>query len=219
MTGEQPVPDFSGDDFAHDKEIQRNRAEAKARAKLIDDSLAIIQQELGMEQSSHTNFKKFLMFKPLNATVTYSMKGNGETAVLRASMVHYFSSVPTYRSSNAGHDLYFFGHLALPSEYPVTYINRETLREKTEDLFLRRDVDFPHSKRFSRRFQVLTEDKFKLEQLFLLRNPDHLTAFPDMELECSGKVALFRNSRKPVSLHEARKFCNLAKVLLSFFHG
>lgn len=64
----------------------------------------------------------------------------------------------------------------------------------------------------------MTEDKEGLHQLLQFKNFDPLTVFPDMELELSGNTALFRNSRKPVSVEEAITFCNLSKAVLDIFN-
>lgn len=64
----------------------------------------------------------------------------------------------------------------------------------------------------------MTEDKEGLHQLLQFKNFDPLTVFPDMELELSSNTALFRNSRKPVSVEEAIIFCNLSKAVLDIFY-
>jgi hypothetical protein len=217
MTDNQYIPDFSGDDFVNDKEIQKTRAAIKAYEKMIEDSLLFIRQELKVQDASHINFKGFHMFKSLSATITHSMKSINQNNELRVSLAEYSSAFPTGKSSNSGTDLYLFGYISLRSNYPRTYIHKETIKEKIEDIFLKRDVDFPHSKKFSRKFQVLTEDKNTLQNLLQLRNLDDLVNFSEMELEFSNNVALFRSSRKPVSIEEAAVFCEMTKVLLNVF--
>jgi len=97
-------------------------------------------------------------------------------------------------------------------------MHKETIREKLTDLFLKHDVDFEHSKKFSGRFQVLTEDEQRLQQLLQFKNLDTLTAYPEMELEFNYDSCLFRSSRKSVSMEEAINFCELAKTLLTMFN-
>lgn len=218
MTDEQLIPDFSGDDFANDKEIQKTRAAIKAYEKMVEDSLSIIRQQLNVQDASHINFKGFHMFKSLTATITNSMKSVVQNRELRVSLAEYSSSYHIARSSNSGTDQYIFGHMLLRNSYPRTYIHDETIKEKIEDIFLKRDVDFPDSKKFSRKFQVLTEDKNRLENLLQFKRLDDLTDFPEMELEFSANTALFRSSRKPVTIGEATIFCELAKVLLTIFN-
>ncbi|MBP7557425.1 MAG: hypothetical protein KA821_14210 [Chitinophagaceae bacterium] len=218
MTDRNHLPDFSGDDFANDKDILAQRAAIKAYEKMIEDSLALIARELKMNTASHTNFKGFHMFKNLSAIITKSMKSIGQTYEIRASLAEYTSSYPVPRNPNTGTDLYLFGHMTLKKSYPRTYIHKETIKEKIEDLFLKRDLDFPQSKKFSRKFQVMTADKEALHQLLQFKNFDPLTAFPDMELELSGNTALFRNSRRALSLEESTDFCELSKALLTIFN-
>lgn len=217
MTDEQFIPDFSGDDFANDKEIQKNRAAIKAYENMIEDSLSVVRQELKVQDASHINFKGFHMFKSLSATITQSMKSAIPNKELRVSLAEYYSAAPTAKSSNSGTDQYLFGHISFKTNYPRTYIHRETIKEKIEDIFLKRDVDFPNSKKFSRRFQVLTEDKKKLQDLLQFKKLDNLTDFPEMEIELFDNSALFRSSRKPVSVEEANVFCDMTKVLLNVF--
>lgn len=218
MTDTNNIPDFSGDDFANDKEILEHRAAIKAYEKMIDDSLSIIGQELKLTTASHINLKGFHMFKSLSAIITSSMKSVDQSYELRASLAEYTSSYPVPRNPNTGTDLYLFGHLVLKKNYPKTYIHKETIKEKIEDFFLKRDLDFPHSRKFSRKFQVMTEDKEGLHQLLQFKNLDPLTAFPDMEMELSGNTVLFRNSRSAISIEEATDFCKLSKALLTIFN-
>ena len=217
MIDNEYVPDFSGDDFANDKEIQKHREAIKAYEKMIEDSLTVIRQELKVQDASHINFKGFHMFKSLSATITHSMKSTIPNNELRVSLAEYYSAAPTAKSSNSGSDLYLFGHISFKVNYPRTYVHRETIKEKIEDIFLKRDVDFPNSKKFSRKFQVLTEDKKRLQDLLQFKRLDDLIDFPEMEVEFSNNTALFRSSRKPVSIEEANIFCDMTKVLLTVF--
>lgn len=212
------LPDFSGDDFANDKEILEHRAAIKAYEKMIEDSLSVIRQELKMQDVDHINFKGFHMFRSLNAIITRSMKSLDQNYEIRVSLSEYTSSYPVPKNPNTGTDLYLFGHITLKNNYPRTYIHKETIKEKIEDVFLKRDVDFSESRRFSRKFQVLTENSNSLQNLLQFKNLDPLADFPDMELELSGNTALFRSSRKPVSTEEATSFSNLSKALLSIFN-
>lgn len=215
MTEPEFIPDFSGDDFAHDKEIQRARAERKAYEKLVQECLKLIGEELNASESGHINFKGFHLFKPLSATLKQSFKSVLNDKVVWVSLVEYESAFPTARDSNGGSDQYLFGHISFSTQFPRTYIQKETLKEKIEDLFLKQDTDFTHSKKFSKKFHVVTEDKNKLAHLFQSKNLDALIDFPDLELEFLNNTALFRSSRKPISMEESQTFCDITKVLVS----
>lgn len=217
MTEPEFIPDFSGDDFAHNKEIQKARAERKAYEKMVKECLELIGEELNASVSGHINFKGFHLFKPLNATLNQSFKSDLNGKVVWISLVEYESAFPTARDSNGGSDQYLFGHISFRTQFPRTYIQKETLKEKIEDLFLKQDTDFKHSKKFSRKFHVVTEDKNKLAHLFQSKNLDALIDFPDLELEFLNNTALFRSSRKPISIEETQIFCDLTKVLLNTF--
>lgn len=207
------IPDFSGDDFRNDKEIQKIRKEAEDYQQLVDDSIAIIDNELGIEESSHKNFKGFLMFKSLRAIIVKSFKAKALPLNLIVSIAEYRTAFPTAKNSNSGTDQYIFGCFELHKRFPKTYITKETIREKITDLFLKIETDFPDNKMFSRRFHVLTQDSKGLRDLMTFKNLDELTEFPEMEVEIQENFCLFRNSRKSISLKEANEFAQLAKTL------
>lgn len=218
MTDSNYIPDFSGDDFSDDEEIQKNRAALKAYQKILDDSLSVIREQLKVDDASHKNLKGFLMFKSLGATIKQSLKSVDQKYILQVSVASYFSSYPTGRASNSGVNQYLFGHLEMKTKYPRTYILKETIREKFADLFLKHDVDLEHCKKFSGRFHVVTEDKQRLQELLLFKNLDALAAYPEMELEFNNDACLFRSSRKSISIEEATNFCLLANTLLTLFN-
>lgn len=211
------VPDFSNDDFKNDKQILKSREEVKAHKKMIEDSLSIISEAFCMKKSSHKNLKNFYRFKGLEATLNYTMSSTIENRRLHVSLATYFSSVPMPRVHNSGTDQYFFGFFECQHRYPRTYIHKESIKEKLVDLVLKKDVDFQNSKRFSRNFQLLTEDKKSLHDILQLQNLDELADFPDLEVELFDQALVFRSSRRPVSVDEASIFRNLTQVLLKTF--
>lgn len=217
MTSNFDIPDFSGDDFANDKEIQRIRAQEQAYNKMVNDSLTIIQDKLGVVEASHKNLKGFEMFKNLQAIVVRSLRAPDSNNSLHVSLAQYTSSIPSGKHSNISTDQYLFGHFEMRRTYPPTYIYKETLSEKIAGIFLNNELDFKHSKKFSRKFHVLTHDKRRLSELLQFKDLDELARYPEMELEIQGDAVLFRSSRKAVSPEEAERFCRLAKVLVRVF--
>lgn len=206
------------DDFANDKEIQRQRKIQQEYNKMIETSLQIISDQLHLTPASHKNMKPFLMFKTLGTPIlTRSFKPANDDYPLQVSLVEYHLSYTTPRAHNAGTDLYLFGLLALRKSYPLTYIFEETIRERIVNWFIKGDVDFKEQKKFSRRFHVVTKDKEKLSLLLLNKLLDDLAAFPKMEIEINGNNCLFRVSKLPVSESEAEKFVRLAKVIRNTF--
>jgi hypothetical protein len=212
------LPDFSGDDFANDKSIQKTRAERKAYQKMIDDSLAIVSSELGLKEASHKNFKTFLMFKNLEAIITYSLRSANTYKPLHVSIANYTTSYPSGKRYDFGTDLYLFGHLTMNTSYPKTYICKETITEKITNLLMPMDVDFEHSRKFSWKFHVVSEDKKQLLDLLQFKDLDELASFPEMELELQAKTCLFRSSRKAISPEEAHHFSELAKTIMRIFY-
>jgi len=210
------IPDFSGDDFANDRDVQKMRAEEKAHKEMIGRSLSILQQKLSLKESSHRNLKNFLMFKNLEATVIDSYTA-ATGKPLHVSMVKYYSSVQIGRTTDSSDDNYLFGLFPTGKSYPRTYICKETIGQKIIDLFTKMEVDFDHSKKFSRTFHVLTEDKKRLQDMLLLKDLNPLAAFPEMEVEIQNSACLFRSSRKPISPEEAEEFSELAIALQNIF--
>lgn len=78
---------------------------------------------------------------------------------------------------------------------------------------MKQDVDFKEQKKFSRKFHVVSQDKEKLQILFLNKPLDELAAFPEMEVEINGNNCLFKVSGNPMSVDGTRKFIELAKKL------
>ncbi|MFZ1528663.1 MAG: hypothetical protein WAT19_07930 [Ferruginibacter sp.] len=217
MTENFEIPDFSGDDFADDKEIQQIRAAEKAYLNMVNEALELIKRNLNVIDSSHINLKGFHMFKSLYPILRQSMKSVNSNKKLRISLASYSSSFPTAKSANSGTDQYLFGHLETKNKYPRAYFHRETIKEKIENIFLRRDVDFKNSRAFSRKFQALTEDKDQLLNLLQFKDLDILTNFPEMEFEFCNNTMLFRTSRKAISVEEASIFCELSKAMEKLF--
>jgi hypothetical protein len=211
------TPDFSGDDFANDKQIQQSRKAAALAQKLYDNSIAIIRKELNLAEGSHKNFKTFSMFKGLEATLLDSFCNEHGSRKMIVSVAEYHSSYPIPRNSNEGTDLYLFGYLELSKSFPATYIHKETVRERISDLFLKLDTDFRDQKKFSRKFRVLTKDKDGLMERLRFIELDQLAKFPNMEAEIKDHAILFRHSREAMSPDEATRFVELAKVLINLF--
>jgi hypothetical protein len=209
MNENSSIPDFSGDDFANDKTIRQYREAIREYQEMVEQALNLLSTELELEAGSHRNLKGFTMFRHLEPIVRKSISSES----FHISLVEYHSAIPMPKIRNEGTDEYLFGMMELRQSYPKTYICRETIREKIAELIYRNEIDFPHSKTFSRRFYVLTEDKKRLADILQFCELDQLTLFPNMEIELDGNKCLFRNSRKPVSLDEAKEMTALAKLL------
>ncbi|MBL7975021.1 MAG: hypothetical protein JNJ85_08915 [Candidatus Kapabacteria bacterium] len=217
------VSNFKFSDLFEDKleyaEYARKQSSYyKEYQQLIDEAVLFVKSNLKLENSSlHKSLRFFHTVKDLKAVTLDSMRLRSSEKELHVSLVQYYSSYRVGKNSNAGTDQYIFGYITLKNNYPKTYIHKETIRDKIEDVFEKIDVDFDHCKEFSRKFEVLTEDKNQLHQLLRSKNLDVLANFPDMELEFLKNTFLYRSSRKAISLVEANIFCELTKVLLDIF--
>ncbi|MBC7829667.1 MAG: hypothetical protein H7122_18130 [Chitinophagaceae bacterium] len=208
------TPDFTGDDFIHDKDIQKVRNEIKAYKQLVENSISVILRELNLQQSSHENLNAFSIFSSLQATLIKSFRPINPSLKLVVTLAQYSSSFPIGKSANAGTYEYVFGCLSLRKKFPKTFICKETMKEKIAELFLKTETDFTEHKKFSRKFFVLTQNEQTLADLIRLKNLEELTAFPDMEIEIHENACLLRNSRRSVTPEEAIEFSKLTKTLI-----
>ena len=211
------IPDFSEDDLANDKEIRKSREEAAIYQKMVDDALSIIRNELNVNDSVPVNLKGFKLFSSRNPTIKKSLKSKSENKEVQVFLAEYHSSTSLARYNYKGDDLYLFGHLTVNEHYPETFISEERIIDKIFDVFLKLDVDFEKSKRFSHKFQVFTEDKMKLTKLLQSKDLDPLVAYPEMELEIQKNTIFYRCSRKPISIQEAADFCAMTRMLKQIF--
>ena len=206
------------DDFANDKEIQRIRKERAAFEKMIEESKEIVSQKFQMKEHSESNLEEFWMMKSLaNSTVCETIKSESQFFSLEVSIVEYYSQYRTPRSGNSGDDHYFFGLLTTKKHYPATLVYPEGIKEKIADIFTKAEIDSKESKKFSRKFYVLTEEKERLKQAFSFLSLDELARFGQMEFELKENLCLFRNSKKPVSHQEAIEFCKVAEKMIAVF--
>ncbi|MBJ7428001.1 MAG: hypothetical protein JHD28_03455, partial [Bacteroidia bacterium] len=109
-----------------DKEMLEKRAMEKTYEAFKETCVTLICKELNCKAASPIQFELFHMFESLNATIVRSFKSTILNYDLRAALAEYYSEAPTAKSSNAGTDLYFFGHLVVKTNYPKTYIHKET---------------------------------------------------------------------------------------------
>ncbi len=207
--------DFSGDDFAGDKEIQKIRKEEAAFNKMMNDCISMVTHAFGASPASHRNLKHFLLHKSVHTPfVRESYEGRWKQHTFYFCIFQYSSSVHAGRLYNSGTDHYFAGLINLGKTYPHTIGQPETLALKLENLVLKTDVDFSHAKKFSRRFHVICKDREALQTLLFNKDLNRLAAHPDAEFELNEKQCYFRPNRKPISPEVTTDFIGLVKVLL-----
>lgn len=210
-----PVPDFSGDDFGHLKWIQEKRKAEAEFNKMMTDSIKVVSLAFNAKPSSHKNLKHFLLHKEVSIPIiSDSYLGSWKNRPVYFCIFEYESSTSIAKSNERGSNYYFAGMIGLDKSYPHTLIHPETMAIKIENLFTRLDVDFPHAKRFSRKYHVMCKDKDSLKTLLLPKDLDSLSWNNFAEFELKEKQCYFRVSRKPVSLAEAEKFIELGKNLI-----
>lgn len=215
---EEFIPDFSGDDFANDPSIRRQRQLQKEHDALVNEALHLISVKWnGTERDEAPALTPYFLFRSLAHPLIRKVFSAEFPARIDILVISYHSFFPTGKGSNSGTDDYIFGLLHLGKKYPRSYICRETIKEKIGDLFLRLDLDFAGQKKFSKKFHLVTEDKKALADLLVMKPLDDLAPFTDLELELEGHGCFFRTSRKALSIREAENFSALVQVLHQIF--
>ncbi|MEO5562609.1 MAG: hypothetical protein ABIR18_04220 [Chitinophagaceae bacterium] len=201
------------DDFANDEEIIETRREKAEYEKMIRESGEQICREFSLEAADHSDLGSFVMFTTLEkGEITDSFCSANED--LEVFFIEYYTTITSGRRVHSEPHHYIFGLLTLRKEYPLTYIFKETLKEKIADLFIKADVDIKDQKKFSRAFHMITKDKEKLMDLLFGKPMDDLGNFPDMEVEINGNNCLFRASLEPIEEDETAKFIAVTKLLM-----
>jgi hypothetical protein len=222
------APDFSGDDFADDVDIQRQRSDAQRHKEMVNDAMIQIASAFSLQEMSDDSYdesndawinllEKFVMFNNLNGGIEAAYSNTNGADEMLVVAVEHTTSYPTARNSNRGSNLCLLGMIRLKKSYPKTYICRETIREKIMDFFLRRETDFPEHKKFSDKFYLLTDDAERLRTLFQFSPLDELVQFPELELEIQGDYCLFRHSGDELWKEEGLKHIELTRVLQRIF--
>ncbi len=207
--------DFSEDDFANDKEMQKIRKEQEAFDQMMKESISIVADAFNAKRSSHKNLKHFLLHKSVSIPfVSDSYLGSWKNRAVYFCVFEYESSVHAGKLHSSGSNYYFAAMIELNKPYPHTLAQPETLAIKLENLVTKLDVDFKHAKKFSRKFHVITKDAHALENLFITKDLDQLAQHAGAEFELLDRQCYFRANRKPVSIAEAEKFVAVAKTFL-----
>lgn len=206
------------DDFAGDKEIQRMRRMEADYAKLLDDCVRITSEGLSLEPANHEDIGAFEIFKSIPSPLFIDAYASTRDGLLQASFIEYqwvHQSGKDGKSTGINHCL--VGLLELRKSYPLTYIYKETFRDRLVDWFVKGDIDFKDQKKFSNHFHVVSKDRERLSQLLWSKPLDDFLAFPDMLIEVNGNRCVFRVSQEPLSEEEARQFVGLAGTIRNIF--
>lgn len=206
------------DDFAADKEIQRLRRIEADEAAFLDDCVRIVSEGLSLEPADHEDITAFELFRSIPSPLSIDSYAAAHNGLLQASLIEYqwvHQGGKGGRSTGTDHCL--VGLQELNKSYPLTYIYKETFRDRLVDWFVKGDVDFKHQKKFSRSFHVVSKDKEKLSQLLWNKRLDDFLAFPNMLIEINGNRCVFRVSPEAVSEEEARQFVELAETIRKIF--
>lgn len=206
------------DDFADDREIQQMRKERAEQEKLLNDCKTLVWSNLGLEETEDfTDISNSEITKPMHITEVFSYTDVEYSNSLEVLFCEYNWTVEAVKNSGSGSDWSIIGLLHLNKDYPLTYIYRETLRERIVNWFTKGDVDFIDSKRFSSKFHVVTKDEDKLKMLLYNKPLDELIKHPDIEIEINSNKCVLRVSKKPLSLVLAQDFCDAIKLLKRIF--
>lgn len=208
------LKDFETDDFANDKEIVRLRKIDEDYHKLMEDCIVILSEKLSLEENICDDITSFELFRSVeNAELLTSFRSVRPDLPLQVFFIENTWVHQTAKSRQEGIEHMFMGLLTLRGEYPLTYVYKETIREKIVDWFVKGDIDFKEQKKFSSQFHVVTRDKERLRQLLSNKPLDDLVLFPELELEINGKACLFRVSKESLSEDATLQLAELAKLI------
>lgn len=102
----------------------------------------------------------------------------------------------------------FVGLIKLKKDYKHTIIRPETIEDKINELKESIEIDFPQSKKFSRRYYVLSDDKTNLETQSNKELLDNIGERKDYHIETRNNLMLIR-LRKKISLENAKVIANI----------
>jgi len=204
------------DDFADDKDIQESRRLQAEYNKLIADCETMVCEEFNLQESEiEPDLSAFEIPKSIgtiDGEFLYYSPDN--SSPFRAYLIAYQWSHHSSRNSASGNAHCWLGSIQLTKEFPLTFIYKETVKEKIVNWFVKGDVDFKEHKKFSGKFHVVTKDKEKLTWLLNNKPLDELTDFPEMEIEISGTECMFRVSKETIDIEPTKQFIQLAKKLI-----
>lgn len=180
---------------------------------MFDECVQIACSELSLESGEHEDISSFEIFRGIGKVLSIHSYQSMQNGLLQASFIEYQWVHKGSRNSSSGTDHCLAGLLELRKTYPLTYIYKETFRDKLVDWFVKGDIDFKDQKQFSRSFHVVSKDREKLSQLLLGKQLDSFLDFPDMLVEINGNRCMFRTSDQPLSEEGTRQFTNLARTL------
>ena len=111
-------------------------------------------------------------------------------------------------------ELEFAGLGNLTVDLSKTFIRRETLSDKINEIFVPIEVDFDFDREFSKKYYVLTDNQENLRQKMPPQLLEIIKDQPDVEIEINGRKLLIRNCQR-ITVDGA---FNLAKFLLELHH-
>ncbi len=206
------------DDFANDPEVQEWRKMQAEYDKLIKDCTDILIQALSLVEIEETSdIESYELLRSVKIVDYHSFKSTNEQLPVEILVSEYYWEHRTPKNVGSGHDHCLFGIITLSREHPLTYVYRETIKEKIVNWFVKGDVDFGDQKNFSNQFHVVTKDKDKLQLLWGNKPLDELIAFPAMELEINNNKCLYRSFKAPINEELTREFAELTKMLCRIF--
>ncbi|HMK27479.1 MAG TPA: hypothetical protein VK483_15710 [Chitinophagaceae bacterium] len=212
----QDVKDIFGDD----EEIREGKKEAEEYFEMIKTCTEIINQEFSLKVAEQKpeigSFEIIKTIRDIYDISFYSSADNSQQ--LTVLLVEYDPAHPKISISGDGEKHCLLGLIQTRKEFPLTYIYKETLKDRMVDWFVKGDVDFKNQKKFSNMFHVVTKDKEKLISLFDNKPLDDLARFPDLEIEISKTQCLFRLSENTIDLEESKQFILLTKSLIKIFN-
>ena len=170
--------------------------------EIFRDSVVVLKAEFNIKNISrseevkvHKVLSSFHSFESAEQVVLQNAFkiGNHFLALLS---VNYLVIRGRQRYTETLTDLEFAGLGKLNVDLKKTFIRRETLQDKIQELFIPVEVDFDHNKTFSRKYFVLTNDPQNLKDKMPSKLMDIINEQREIEVEINGRNLLVRNYQR-----------------------
>lgn len=210
------------DDYANDKEVLAYRKQLQDAENLLEEIKQMVVKGLKLAESDipAPEVADFFMLSSLGTDISFADSFTYKNPLLPVSVffINYSINMPSGKRIINVSNQYFIGLIRLKTPYPNILITPETVVEKMMDVFVHKDIDFKHAKKFSAAYFVQSDDENASRQKLGMKNLDELAAFKQLEIEFKGNQCLFRVNRKSIDPQNAQQFCEAAKLLNKVFN-
>ena len=172
-----------------------------------------LENEYSFKSSNNPNLNLFYLFNTKeSAKILNTWQVFENEDYFKLIMLQYNSFIdaagPTGGSRSYKSDGYLYGIISTKLNYGHVLIRPEKILDKVIEIFNPVELDFPHHKKFSRQFFVLSDNQRFVLQNFNFEILEFLSSFKKLELEIVKNHCLFR-LEKSINKKEAHQLCKL----------